>query len=142
MDDSKLLHLKALLPQLGVTQSGLTKHLRKYVVGISTATVSLLCNYGHWPRSRSHTKEYLVSKITEFLEQNDATPEQIARAFEPVYGDGNGGEPQRRGNAAAAPYSPGQQADTEQEDLMTLLRSTTYPGSTPALSDSTGPVCE
>lgn len=119
-----MLHLKVLLPALGLTQSGLTKHLRKYVVGISTATVSLLCNYGHWPRSRSHTKEYLISKITEFLQQNDATPEQIACAFEPVPGDTNGGEPQQRCNAAVAPRSPGRQGQSEnQEEQEMLLRA-------------------
>lgn len=119
-----MLHLKVLLPALGLTQSGLTKHLRKYVVGISTATVSLLCNYGHWPRSRSHTKEYLISKITEFLQQNDATPEQIACAFEPVPGDTNGGEPQQRCNAAVAPHSPGRQGQSEnQEEQEMLLRA-------------------
>ena len=119
-----MLHLKVLLPALGLTQSGLTKHLRKYVVGISTATVSLLCNYGHWPRSRSHTKEYLISKITEFLQQNDATPEQIACAFEPVPGDTNGGEPQQRCNAAVAPLSPGRQGQSEnQEEQEMLLRA-------------------
>ncbi len=119
-----MLHLKVLLPALGLTQSGLTKHLRKYVVGISTATVSLLCNYGHWPRSRSHTKEYLISKITEFLQQNDATPEQIACAFEPVTGDTNGGEPQQRCNAAVAPHSPGRQGQSEnQEEQEMLLRA-------------------
>lgn len=119
-----MLHLKVLLPALGLTQSGLTRHLRKYVVGISTATVSLLCNYGHWPRSRSHTKEYLISKITEFLQQNDATPEQIACAFEPVPGDTNGGEPQQRCNAAVAPHSPGRQGQSEnQEEQEMLLRA-------------------
>lgn len=116
------LHLKGLLTELHVTQSGLVRHLRKTWGRISSATVSLICNYDQWPRSRSQTKEDLIPKIVEFLEKNDATEAQIARAFDRVYGNPNGGEQQKRGNAAVAPYSPGQQANQEQEDLMTLLR--------------------
>ena len=121
------LHLKGVLTELNVTQSGLTRHLRTYIGGISTGTVSLICNYDQWPRGRNQKKEDLIPKIVEYLVQNDATEAQIARAFDRVYGPRvygakNGGEQQKRGNAAAAPYSPGQQANQEQEDLMTLLR--------------------
>ena len=121
------LHLKGVLTELNVTKSGLTRHLRTYIGGISTGTVSLICNYDQWPRGRNQKKEDLIPKIVEYLVQNDASEAQIARAFDRVYGPRvygakNGGEQQKRGNAAVAPYSPGQQANQEQEDLMTLLR--------------------
>ena len=69
------------LTELNVTQSGLTRHLRKYVGGISTGTVSLICNYDQWPKGRNQKKEDLVPKIVEYLVQNDANEAQIARAF-------------------------------------------------------------
>ncbi|AQZ99054.1 hypothetical protein B5M06_13140 [Comamonas kerstersii] len=119
------LHLHQILKDLCTTQAALAKYLRKQLkLPISSATVCLICRYDSWPRRPSMGYEVLAPHIKRFLLENGATAQQLEIAFERVHGPReslNGGEPLQRGNAAAAPVSPGQKA-TFDEDLTMLLR--------------------
>ncbi|WP_422099120.1 ExeA family protein [Variovorax sp.] len=73
-----MLNLKNLLAALGRKQTNLAGQ-----IGVSVATVNLICNYGRWPKTSAGGggEKRLRERITAFLTANGATAEQIATAF-------------------------------------------------------------
>ena len=112
------LKLKRLMEFLGVSQRQLGKRLK-----LSSATINTMLNYDSWPKGHVNGRHVLVPKIRDFLREHGAQPEEIEMALDrqaPGTYLNEGGHLQR-GNATDAPDSPGQQANTEQEEILMLL---------------------
>lgn len=110
-----MLKLKAHLKAVGSNQAELARHL-----GVSHATVTLICKHNHWPKGFGGP-EALQERMRQFLIDKGASPEAAATAFD----DEAPADP--RANAglqamAKATHSGPQPGSTQEEDDFMLLR--------------------
>lgn len=111
-----MLRLKMTLGNHNKSQSDLARYLK-----LSPGTVCQITNHNIWPRGQTKRSDpaLLRFEIEKYLVSLGASEQEIACAFEEVL---NEGENKRRGNAAGSPDFPGQQADSDQEEQLMLLR--------------------
>lgn len=71
-----MINLNLILSEMQLSRAALAR-----LAGVSAATVTLLLNHGHWPRTPDVTHR-MRQRITEVLNQHGVAPERVATAFE------------------------------------------------------------
>ena len=113
-----MLKLKMVLTRVNKTASDLSRYL-----GVSRATVCNIMAHGHWPKGATKRSDPALLRVAieDYLAAHGATPAQVLTAFD-EFEEIDEGRHWQRSSAASAPNFPGQQANSEQEEQLMLLR--------------------
>ncbi|PAT32894.1 ExeA family protein [Vandammella animalimorsus] len=108
-----MLRAKNVMVRLCVRQRELAAH-----VGVSDATVAQAMNHGVWPR-RAGLAETMKVRVEDYLRERGARADELATLWQTA--PENEVPLLLRSRAAAEALIPGQQADSDTEDLSMLL---------------------